>query len=104
MSNDKQKNASEKIKELKISATEETKKGTFANYAIVYHASEEFLIDFILRGESEGTLNARVILAPSHFKRFVKALDVNLKKYEEKFGKIPENIVELKTKANKKVH
>ena len=103
MSNEEQQNVSEKIKKLKISATEEMKRGTFANYAIVYHSNEEFSIDFILRIQSEGTLNARVILAPSHFKRFMKALDVNLKRYEKKFGKIPENIVELKTKVDKKV-
>lgn len=103
MPNDEQQNISEKIKKLAITATEEMKRGTFANHAIVYHSSEEFSIDFILRIQSEGTLNARVVLAPSHCKRLVKALDINLKRYEKRFGKIPENIVELKTKVDKKV-
>jgi len=35
-----------------------------------------------------GTLNSSIIVSPGHFKRMVKAMDENLKKYENSFGKV----------------
>jgi len=35
-----------------------------------------------------GTLNARVIVSPSHYKRMVAAMQENLKRYEETHGTI----------------
>lgn len=98
MSDEEQK-TSEEEKKIKISSTEEVKRGVYTNVAVISHSNEEFIMDFIFRGEKEGTLNARVILSPSHFMRFAKAVDVNLKRYEKKFGKIPEKVEE-----RKKVH
>lgn len=99
MSDEEQQKTSEeeKVKKIELTATEEVKRGVFANQALIHHSNEEFRIDFILVGPSDGTLNARVILTPSHFKRLVNAVSTNLKKYEEKFGKIPEKIVERKS-------
>lgn len=37
-----------------------------------------------------GAVTARVIMSPGHMKRTIAALQENLKKYEEKFGKIQE--------------
>jgi len=94
---EQQKTLEEKHKEIKVTTTEEVKRGVFANQAIIQHSNEEFRIDFILMGPSDATLNARIILTPSHFKRLVKAMDVNLKKYEKKFGEVPEKIVDVRT-------
>ena len=100
MSNETQKKSDtskdNKAKKIKVTATEEMRRGVFANNALINHSSEEFRIDFhliteIVEGKA-GTLNARVILTPSHFKRLIKAMNENLKKYEDKFGKVPEKI------------
>ncbi len=96
--NEQQKTSEEGPKKIEIMATEEARKGVFANHAIVYHRPEEFMIDFVLLSPPEGkaNLNARVILTPSHFKRLVNAMNANLTKYEEKFGKVPESVEERK--------
>jgi len=80
----------EKMKEVQITATEEIKRGVFANQAIVSHTPDEFVMDFIYLSPAGGTLNSRVIVTPSHFKRLIKAMAENLTKYEEKFGEISE--------------
>lgn len=56
----------------------------------VLHTKEEFVLDFFLVSPPEGILASRVIMSPGHFKRMIKALEENLSKYEEKFGKIEE--------------
>jgi len=77
-------------KELELTTTEEIKRGIFSNYMIVNHSPEDFTLDFILISRTGGTLNSRVIVTPSHFKRMITVMADNLKKYEEKYGEIPE--------------
>jgi hypothetical protein len=92
MTHDQKQNKSKKVKEIEVTGSLETRRGIFANHAIIYHQSEQFIIDFILLGQSDGTLNARVILTPSHFKRLSKAISENLKNYEEQHGEVSEEI------------
>lgn len=65
-------------------------KGAYANAMAVSHSKEEFVLDFmnIFPWQRAGIVTARVITSPGHMKRICKALEENLKKYEEKFGKI----------------
>ena len=67
-------------------------KGAYANAMAVSHSKEEFVLDFlnIYPWQKAGIVSARVITSPGHMKRIVKALTENLKKYEDKFGKIEE--------------
>lgn len=74
--------------EIQIKARDEDLKGMYANSMIVTHTKEEFCLDFILHGFNPPILLARILTSPSHFKRMIEALNENLKKYEEKFGKI----------------
>lgn len=76
------------IKEIEISASNDIKKGIYSNQAFVSHMREEFLIDFLFVGPSGGSLNSRVILSPSHFKRLLNAMTENFKKFEEKYGEV----------------
>ena len=75
-------------KQLQIKATDEVLKGVYANMAQIGHTPEEFVLDFMNLFPPAGTLNARVIISPSHAKRIAVALADNIKKYEEKFGEI----------------
>ena len=46
------------------------------------------MLDFFTLVENTGTLVSRVIMSPGHMKRFIRALDENLKNYEDRFGQI----------------
>jgi hypothetical protein len=76
--------------QIKIKAKDEELKGAYSNLMQVLHTKEEFVLDFFLVSPPEGILASRVIMSPGHLKRMVKALEENLSKYEEKFGKIAE--------------
>lgn len=78
---------------IQIKAKDEDLKGVYSNFMQVAHTKEEFVLDFFLAFPPNGTLNSRVIINPSFAKRMVAALQDNVKKYEEKFGKIEEGIV-----------
>ena len=54
----------------------------------VGHTKEEFILDFMNLVPPQGIAVSRVFLSPGHMKRIVTALQDNLKKYEEQFGKI----------------
>ena len=78
-------------KQIKIKAKDEDLKGAFANIMRIFHTKEEFILDFFLVSPpEEGILTSRVVLTPGHIKRMGRALQENISKYEEQFGKIEE--------------
>lgn len=79
-------------KEIKIKIGDNELKGAYANLMRVMHTKEEFVLDFanVVFPQEGGIVTARVITSPGHLKRIIKALEENLKNYEEKFGKIEE--------------
>jgi hypothetical protein len=85
-------------KEIQIKVREEDLKGLYSNLMQVSHTKEEFCLDFFNLFPPQGVLVSRIIVSPSHLKRIIMALEDNLKKYEEKFGKVevakePERII-----------
>jgi hypothetical protein len=77
--------------QINIKASDEKLKGEYSNLAQIMHTKEEFVIDFLNIFPPTGTLNARIIVSPGHFKRMVKAMEENMKKYEASFGKVQES-------------
>ena len=77
-------------KEIKIKIADNEIKGAYANFMRVVHNKEEFVLDFANIVPPTGIITARIITSPGHLKRIIKALENNLKLYEEKFGKIEE--------------
>lgn len=79
-------------KQIQIRINDNELKGVYANLMRVMHTKEEFILDFanVVLPEEGGIVTARVITNPGHLKRIIKALEENLKNYEEKFGKIEE--------------
>ncbi len=75
-------------RQIRIKASDETLKGTYANMANVLHTKEEFVLDFLNVFPPTGILGARIILSPGHFKRVLVAMTENLKKYENRFGAV----------------
>lgn len=74
--------------QIQVKASDEKIKGEYANVMQVLHTKEEFVLDFLNVFPPTGTLNARVIVSPGHFKRMVAAMAENLKKYEVQFGEV----------------
>ena len=76
--------------ELQIELKEEVGLGTYANLAVITHSSSEFVLDFVsvLPGIPKAPVQSRIILAPEHAKRLLRALEDNISKYEHSFGPI----------------
>lgn len=77
--------------QIQIKASDEKLKGEYSNAVQIMHTKEEIVLDFFNVFPPTGTLNSRVILSPGHFKRMIKAMQDNLEKYENSFGKIEES-------------
>ena len=75
---------------LNIKIDDEELKGRYANLVRISHTREEFILDFINVVPPQGAVTARVISSPGHLKRLIRALESNLKLYEEKFGEVQE--------------
>ena len=89
---------SEQKKEIKIKISDEILMGRYANYMKVSHTREEFVLEFANIIAPTGSVVAKIFTSPSHFKRIIKALEVNLKKYEHNYTEIVE-AEEPKTEA-----
>jgi len=74
--------------QLQIELNDEIAQGTYANLAIITHSSSEFILDFIrvMPGLPKAGVQSRIILAPEHAKRLLRALEDNIRKYEANFG------------------
>lgn len=81
----------EQKKQVQIKAADEKLKGEYSNMMQILHTKEEFVLDFLNVFPPTGTLNSRIIVSPGHFKRMVRAMQDNLKKYESQFGKLEES-------------
>ena len=75
---------------LQVEIDDQTARGQYANMALITHSETEVLFDFLfLQPQSPKTkVLSRVISSPVHAKRFLWALQENIAKYEERFGKI----------------
>ena len=83
--------------QLEVQMDEVTAQGLYANLAGVTHSETEFIFDFLFLqpNQPKAKLRARVISSPVHTKRFLSALVENIKRYEERFGVIPERAVNI---------
>ena len=76
--------------QLNIEISEEVAEGNYANLAIITHSHAEFVIDFVnvMPGTPKSKVKSRIILTPQHAKRFMKALNENIEKFEAANGDI----------------
>jgi hypothetical protein len=77
--------------QIQVKIPDDILKGAYANMVQVAHGPEEFIMDFMNLFPPSGIVSSRVIMSPGHMKRFIAALEDNLKRYEEQFGKIKES-------------
>jgi hypothetical protein len=64
--------------------------GVYSNFVLISHSPSDFVLDFarILPGMPKPEVASRIIMAPEHAKRLLMALQENIFKYEQEFGKI----------------
>jgi hypothetical protein len=75
---------------VRIKVPEEVARGAYANTMAVFHTREEFVIDFLNVFPPSGIATARIITSPGHIKRIIRALQENLRRYEDRFGPVEE--------------
>jgi hypothetical protein len=80
----------EQPSQLNIEISEEVAEGTYANLAIITHSHAEFVMDFVnvMPGTPKSKVKSRIIFTPMHAKRFMKALEDNVNRYEAANGNI----------------
>jgi ribonuclease BN (tRNA processing enzyme) len=83
-------NQKEQPNQLNIEISEEMSEGSYANLAIITHSHAEFIVDFVnvMPGTPKSKVKSRIILTPTHAKRFMKAMIDNVKKFETVNGTI----------------
>ena len=77
-------------KNIEIIMDDQVANGTFANMAIINHSDAEITFDFIYLQPNapKGKVRSRIIMTPTHAKKFFYALKENIKKFENKHGEI----------------
>lgn len=76
--------------QINIELDEAIAQGIYSNLAIINHSVSEFVLDFvtIMPGTPKSKVKSRIILTPQHAKRFLKALNDNIKRFEAAHGEI----------------
>ena len=69
---------------------EKEAEGIYSNFVVISHSLSEFVMDFarILPGNPKSRVFARVVMTPPNVRALLTALETNVRKYEEQFGKI----------------
>ena len=76
--------------QLRIELNDEVAQGIYVNLSIIGHSTSEFVLDFVrvMPGVSKVGVQARLVMAPEHAKRLLRALADNIDKYERAYGPI----------------
>ena len=76
--------------QINIELSEEIAEGNYSNLAIITHSVSEFVVDFVrvMPGVPKAKVKSRIVLTPQHAKRFLKALNENIHRFEAVNGEI----------------
>jgi hypothetical protein len=76
--------------QLNMELGEREAEGIYSNFVLISHSLSEFVLDFarVLPGTPKTKVFARIVMTPPNVRALLTALDTNVKKYEEQFGKI----------------
>lgn len=77
---------------IQIHLDESVADGHYSNLVAINHSPAEFVLDFvrIVPMAQKAKVQTRVLMAPMHARGLLKALEQNIKKYEEAYGEIKE--------------
>jgi hypothetical protein len=76
--------------QIQVEIDDLTAQGVYSNLAVISHSENEFVIDFVFVQPQnlKAKVRSRIITSPQHIKRFLLALEENIKKYESVYGEI----------------
>jgi hypothetical protein len=76
--------------QIQIDIDDLTAQGSYCNLVLINHSDGEFVLDFafLQPAAPRARVRARVISSPRHTKRLLRALETNVQRFEERFGKI----------------
>lgn len=76
--------------QINVELSEEIAEGIYSNLAIINHSASEFVLDFIkiMPGVPKARVKSRIVLTPQHAKRFLRALQENIARYEKQHGEV----------------
>jgi hypothetical protein len=82
----------EGAQQIQIDLDEVAAQGMYCNLVLINHSDTEFVLDFafLQPAAPQARVRARILSSPRHTKRLLRALETNLQRYEERFGKIEE--------------
>src|SRR3954453_6700714 len=75
---------------LQIQIDDDISQGVYSNLVLLNHTENEFVLDFAFIQPSNGRakVRTRVISSPRHTKRLLLALQKNLERFEERYGRV----------------
>jgi hypothetical protein len=75
---------------LAVQIDDDIAQGEYSNLVLLNHTENEFVLDFAFIQPNNGRakVRSRVISSPRHTKRLLMALQKNLDRYEERYGRI----------------
>jgi uncharacterized protein DUF3467 len=75
---------------LQVQIDDDIAQGVYANLVLLNHTENEFVLDFAFIQPSNGRakVRARIVSSPRHTKRLLNALQKNIERYEERYGRI----------------
>jgi hypothetical protein len=75
---------------LQVQLDDDVAQGVYSNLVLLNHTENEFVLDFAFIQPANGRakVRTRVISSPRHTKRLLLALQKNLERYEERFGRV----------------
>ena len=76
--------------QLNMEIGEREAEGIYSNFVVISHSLSEFVLDFarVLPGTPKSKVFARVVMTPPNVRALLNALETNVKKYEDSYGKI----------------
>ncbi len=79
--------------QINVELSEEVAEGTYSNLAIINHSASEFVLDFIkiMPGVPKAKVKSRIVLTPQHAKRFLRAMQENVARFEAQHGEIQDS-------------
>src|SRR5690606_38786195 len=79
------------VNPLKFDIDKETARGRPTNGAVLAHTHDEFLFDFVQAMPcQQPVVTARLVTSPRHAKALLRSLEYKIRRYEARFGPIPE--------------
>lgn len=79
----------EKRRKIKLEMPKEPN-ATYANTVMISHTQHEVFCDFIqiIPQEQRARVQKRIVMTPAHAKMFLRAMEENLRRYEDRHGEI----------------